>query len=300
MANLYCSISQDDGDSKQADKDRIKTELPPPDEGYKAPDRENWTEKRVSYGQAGDGYAYLKPKGSTTAKSIIPPATYDQVLEKEKDCTDTKGLLVRHKKSGGGGGGRSVSPAQRPHTNRNSIDNLDHLLGRTGMSSPTVPVPSSSTLRAPMTKHELRNLKSKMHKTYETVDLSNDEAVTVDQQGRIFETENKKQVTSEYTSSMKQEDSRTIESNIQETTEVIVETVYDIGKGKRDKNRKSTVEKRTTITSKVDSKTIKDTNFVQTTVKKTNTEILNETRFGAGSTSPLHSGNTISPTSHAA
>lgn len=143
------------------------------------------------------------------------------------------------------------------------------------VGSPTNPiiVPSSTVLPI-RTEDEMNRLISGLRKRCEEAA----EMVVPQQQlatPLLLETEKKKEVHSESSNSVTKDNSKTIESNITENTEIITETISNPEKAK-------SVEKRTTKTSKVDSSTIKDTNFVQTIVRKSQIEVLTETKFADG------------------
>lgn len=88
---------------------------------------------------------------------------------------------------------------------------------------------------------------------------------------RVLETEKKKEVLSESSNTVTKDNSKTIENNVEENTEIFTETISN-------PNNSKSMEKTTKIVKKTDSSTIKDTNFTQTIVKRSNVEVVTETR----------------------
>lgn len=128
---------------------------------------------------------------------------------------------------------------------------------------------------------DIQKLKSVLKKRFEEVSLADMVPGNNNQEiPRVLETEKKKESMSEYSTSVTTEDTKTIENNVQENTETITESVSNTNLVQDNTEKVKTLEKRKTVSSKVDSSTIKGVNFVKTIVKKTNIEIMNETRIG--------------------
>lgn len=134
---------------------------------------------------------------------------------------------------------------------------------RSGGSANPIMVPSSTTIVPMRTESEINRLISGLQHRFQDTNLMHK---------RFLETEKKKEVHSESSNSVTQDDTKTIENSVEENTEIITETISN------EKNTK-TLEKKTKITNKTDKSTTKDTNFTQTIVRKSHIEVVTETKI---------------------
>lgn len=152
-------------------------------------------------------------------------------------------------------------------TNSHPEDNLSNPYFNHRSPSSPIMVPSSTTLMPMRTQDEINRLISGLHLRYNG-------AETTTGQQQVLETEKKKEVLSESSSSVTQDNSRTIENNVEENTEIITETISN-PHGSR------AIEKKTKIVKKTDTSKIKDTNFTQTIVRRSTVEVVTETKSAA-------------------